>query len=140
MTESDSSSTQSARRVKFGITSEKADTVVGETPTSTSTPVVTLPSTPLTDQPTVMPPLQPLFCEQMPKKTDPTVVSDSNSPIKERRYYGQQGRTAIIQGVANIAKVSGDSSGPMVTDILDRQKKTIVLFWKIWRAHELKIN
>ena len=133
MTESDSSSTQSARRVKFEIPSEKADTVAGETP------VVTLPTTPLTDQPTVMPPLPALFCEQMPKKRDPTVVSDSNSPIKERMNYGQQGQTAIIQGVANIAKVSGDSGGPMVTDNLDRQKKTIVLFWKIWRAQELKL-
>ena len=55
----------------------------------------------------------------MPKKTEPTVISDSNSSIEGRLNYGQEDPTAIRQRMAYIANVSGDSSGAMVTDDLD---------------------
>ena len=97
----------------------KVDSRAGKKFKSDPTPLVTFPATPLIGQPTVMPPLSSLSCEQIPKETEPTVISDSHSSIKGRLNYGQEDPTAIRQRMAYIANVSGDSSGAMVTDDLD---------------------
>ena len=54
----------------------------------------------------------------MSKETEPTVISDSNSTTKKRLNYGQEDPTAIRQRMADIANVSRDSNGAMMTDDL----------------------
>ena len=82
--------------------------------------MVILPHTQFTAQPTLMSPLKSFSCNQMPKATGLTVVSVSDSPIKEQTNYGREtGQTAIKQVVADIANVSGSFIGPMVTDDMD---------------------
>ena len=53
------------------------------------------------------------------KETKLIVISENDSPIKGLLSCDNEEPSAIIQGTADIANVSGDSRGPMVTDDLD---------------------
>ena len=84
ISEGHNSSTQSARRVKIEILSEKVDTGAGGTPKSVPTSVKSLPATPLIGQPMVKPPVSSLSGEQISKETDFQLLTENDLPIKER--------------------------------------------------------
>ena len=78
------SSTQSVRRVKIEILSEKIDNGAGGTPKSVPTSRKTLPATPLIGQPMVKPPVSSISGEQISKETDFQLLTKNDLPIKER--------------------------------------------------------